>query len=126
MKLQEKDYIVNQNFDISSLDYEKAKQHIIGLKDVAFATKQCFFIFDYFKHNYFYINTNNEYFSKVPQIIKEPYLFFNEKIHPSDLIFVHQIHHRVFNFVFSLDIEKEKIYYYHIIAECKIILTNFR
>jgi len=102
MKFTEQDYIVKQNFDISSLDYKKIKLHIIGYENFANLTKNCFFIFDYYKHNYLCIKSFNEYFNEIPEKINEPYLFFNNKIHPDDLDFVYQIHLRTFRYVFSL------------------------
>lgn len=108
MNIKEEDYIVNQPFDVESLDYEKAKLTISGITEVAFAQKMCFFVFDYFKHNYLFIKSFNEYFNDIPENIEEPYLFFNLKVHPEDRILIKQIHHRAFSFIFSQKLEKRK------------------
>lgn len=102
MKYKEQDYIVRQDFDVDSLNYEKVKNHISGLEIFAQTTKKCFFIFDYCQHNYFCLKSYNEYFNDYSENIKEPYLFFNNKIHPDDVDFVYQIHQRAFSYVFSL------------------------
>jgi len=108
MKFREQDYIVHQDFDVASLDYEKVNKYIIGLELFAQTSKKCFFIFDYYKHNYLYLKTYSEYFNDYSVDIEEPYLFFNKKLHPEDIDFVHEIHYRVFKYVFSLNIEERK------------------
>jgi len=104
----EQDYFVKQDFDVSSLDYEKAKLCITGYENFAEALNKCFFIFDYYKHNFFFIKSYNEYLKKIPTTIKEPYLFFNNNIHPEDLDFVYQINNRTFNYIFSLPYEQKQ------------------
>lgn len=99
--MKEQDFIVKQIFDTESLNYKIAKKKIDGLIDLAYTKKLCFFIFDYYKHDYYYIKSFNEYFNKIPDEISEPYLFFNLKIHEEDRILIKQIHHRAFDFVFS-------------------------
>lgn len=106
--MKEQDFIVKQNFDIESLNYKIVKKKINGLIDLAYTKKLCFFIFDYYKHNYYYIKSFNEYFNKIPEKISKPYLFFNLKIHNEDRILVKQIHHRAFDFVFSFPSNNRK------------------
>lgn len=106
MKYKEEDYIVNQIFDLSSMDYERVKLYLPGLEHSAFSNKQCIFVFDYCKHNYFFIKSFNEYFTNIPDKIEEPYIFFSSKLHQEDVNLVYNIHHRAFNFIFG--IEKSK------------------
>ncbi len=108
MRIKENDYIVEQDFDVVSLDYSKAEAHIEKMRDLEFAIKECILIFDYHKHNYFYIKSYNQYFSKIPKQIKRPYVLFNSQIHPDDVEFVKQIHHRAFQYIFTLNIDKRK------------------
>jgi len=98
MKYKESDYVVKQDFEVSSLDYQKAEAHILGIEHFGHAAKKCFFIFDYYKHNYFHINTYNEYFNNIPKTITEPYLLFNNQIFDQDIDFVYEIHHRAFSY----------------------------
>lgn len=98
----EEDYFVNQKFEEASLNYKNAKKYIYGIDSFAEATKSCIFIFDYYKHNYFHINSFNEYYRKIPEKIENPYLFFNEKIATTNRNLIHQIHHRAFKQAYRL------------------------
>lgn len=111
-------YLINQDFDVSSLDYEKAKQYIPAIEPIARATKQCFFIFDYYKHNFFHINTKNDYYKNIPEKIENPNLYFNDKIFPEDLNFVYNIHERVFKYILDLEMSKRKNIFFH--YKCRI------
>ena len=108
MKYTEKDFTIIQDFDVLSLDYSKGNEHIVGINHLAFATRKCVFIFDYYKHNFFYIKTYNKYLNNIPEIVEKPYSLYNSNIHPEDLDYVYKIHHRAFSFVFSLSVEKRK------------------
>jgi len=99
MTLREKDYIVTQNFDLGSLDYSKLDDYIVGLNAFAFTAKKCFFVFDFYRHNFLHIKSYNEYFTEIPPRITEPYLFFNKKLLAEDVEFLYQIHHRAFAYM---------------------------
>ncbi len=106
--MKEQEFIVKQNFDIENLNYKIAEKKIAGLIDLVYTKKLCFFIFDYYKHDYYYIKSFNEYFNEIPDKISEPYLFFNLKIHKEDRVLVKKIHYRAFDFVFSLPSNNRK------------------
>lgn len=108
MDYTENDFIVNQDFDISTLEYENLDIIIKAYDDFASTSKKCFFVFDYCKHDYVYIKSYNEYFTEIPEEIVEPYTFYNSMIHHKDLEFVHQIHHRVFDYVPTIKHELKK------------------
>ena len=110
MKYKETDYHVKQDFDIESLDYSVAEKYKEFADIFSDTTDSCIFIFDYFKHNYFYIKSHNEYFCDIPEIIKQPYLFFNQKLHPEDVSFVYRIHHKAFSYVFESPQQARKGY----------------
>ena len=90
MKYKNVDYIVNQSFDVNSLDYEKAKMYICGIEEVALTTGQSYIIFDYYKHNYFYISSGNSYFNKADQNIADSYIAFNNKFLFDDSVMDYQ------------------------------------
>jgi len=99
---------VHQNFDVASMNYSKILNLVGKIRDFELLVKECIFIFDYYKHNYFYINSYNEYFSQIPKQIRNPHLLFNSQLHADDRELVKQIHDRVFKYFFTIDIIKRK------------------
>ena len=108
MQFKETDYYVKQDFDETSLDYSKADKYISGIDVFSRNTDSCFFIFDYFKHKYLFLKSYNEYFTEHLNIIDNPYLFFNNKLHPEDVVFVYKLQHKVFSFVKEFPIENRQ------------------
>jgi len=114
MKYKEEDYYVFQDFDIEGMDYKKPEQYIMGIDYVAKAENLCFFIFDYYKNNYFYIKSYNEYLNELSKINENPFLFFIQNFFSEDLEYSFKIHHRAFSYVLALENtgKKElKLYY---------------
>ncbi len=108
MRLKEQDYIIEQDFDVASMDYSEVQDHLDKMRDLEMIVKECVFIFDYYKHDYLYIKSYNEYFNEIPKQIRNPHLLLNSQIHPKDVKFVKQIHHRAFQYIFTIDANKRK------------------
>lgn len=114
MQYKEEDYYVYQNFDIESLDYKRADNYVLGIDLVAKAENLCFFIFDYYKNNYFHIKSYNEYLNDLSKYKENPYLFFIQNFFSEDLEYSYNIHHRAFSYVLALEnFQKKdlKLYY---------------
>lgn len=108
-RILEKNYRIEQDFDVESLDYTKAKQYVDKMRHLEHTVRECTLIIDYYKHKYTYLKSYNEYFNNIPSRIRNPYVFYNQQLHPNfDVDFVWQLHHRAFQYVLTLPIKQRK------------------
>jgi DNA-binding CsgD family transcriptional regulator len=110
MTYKNEDFVVNQDFDIKSIDYRKIKKYIPGISQFASLVKSSIIIFDYYKHNFYFISNDNQYFTEVEpkKYQKYSYKEYNNIIHPDDMVLLYKMHHRAFMFAFSQPIENRK------------------
>jgi len=91
---------LNQTFSETDLDYSVAENLASGLRHIETMTNSCFWIFDYYKNNFYYIAQNTDFFLETNRnlVIENGYDYFIRNTHPNDILYLLTIHKTTWNF----------------------------
>jgi len=107
MKSKNNQYIINQQFDVLSLNYDNLKIDFDAIHYLSRAYDFNFFYYDFYKNNLYYINPQNNYFSVSPKT-ENNLIFYFDTILDEEIKYVNNLHERAFKYISGLEYQKAK------------------
>jgi len=95
---------LSQKFNATELDYSVAENFALVLRHLESMSRQCFWIFDYFRNNFYYLSENTHFFKELEykEIVENGYDYFIRNTHPNDILYLLAIHKAVWKFLKNL------------------------
>lgn len=105
MKISEreiaKQFILDQSFNEDNLDYELAEYHAKTLGHLEYMSRQCMWIFDYYKNNFYYLSKNTGFYKNEEylKVSENGFDYFIRNTHPDDVLYVLSIQNNAWEFL---------------------------
>ena len=95
---------LDQKFNETELDYSIAENFAVTLRHFESMSRQCLWIFDYYRNNFYYLSENTEFFKEenYEEVVENGYDWFIRKTHPDDILYLLAIHKAVWEFLKNL------------------------
>jgi DNA-binding CsgD family transcriptional regulator len=102
-----RDFYIDQDFVKDDLDYRIVENHVKTLQHIASMSNQCFWIFDYYKNQFYYISDNTSFFPKKDRaLMQNGYDYIIRHTHPDDILYLLSIHKASWNFLRKISAQK--------------------
>jgi DNA-binding CsgD family transcriptional regulator len=103
-----KQFNLVQPFVESELDYGIAENFAASLRHLSSMSNMCFWIFDYFRNNFYYISENTDFFKKEDRltVMENGYDYFIKNTHPNDILYLLSIHKAAWTFIRNLPADR--------------------
>jgi DNA-binding CsgD family transcriptional regulator len=95
---------LSQQFNATDLDYSVAENFALALRYLESMSRQCLWIFDHYRDNFYYLSKNTEFFKKehCKEEVENGYDYFIRNTHPDDILYLLAIHKAVWDFLKNL------------------------
>lgn len=95
---------LGQPFGGEEPDYSIAAHYATALRHLESMSRQCMWIFDYYRNNFYYLSGNTDFFPQEDrQMVQEDgYHYFTRNTHPNDVLYLLTIHKTAWKFLNNL------------------------
>ncbi len=99
---------LSQQFNETELNYSVAENFALALRHLESMSRQCLWIFDYYRNNFYFLSKNTDFFKEenYKEVVENGYDYFIRNTHPDDILYLLAIHKAVWEFLNNLSEEE--------------------